>query len=309
MRKSIWNLFILSRPEWGFIFSQVALMVALLYQLPLKSLLAGSVSIFLFSLGHFSLNGYFDRQSDTLNPRRLSLRNPLANSNSLKKQHILIWISIIWMLSIPFNIVLVPTATSTEKLLLGFGTFLIGITGSVLYSVPPFRFKAKPFLDVLTTFLIIGLFIPVYIGLLGSTLLVEVDLILLGIVLNLILVMGIHLPTMLMDIETDQESGDITTVVFLGREKAIYLTAGIVLLRVFLLVFLNLHLMNIGLLITNWMPFILGVIEIIAISNLLIRKDQEGALLLFKTIIITSGGGAVIFGLLYSPILLTAYSL
>jgi 4-hydroxybenzoate polyprenyltransferase len=113
---------------------------------------------------------------------------------------------------------------------------------------------------------------------------------------------------MLIDIETDRMIGDKTTAVFLGKRKTIYLTAGVVLIRIFLLVVLNLHLMNIGLLISNWIPFILGLLEIIAVLNLLKRQDQEGALLLFKTIIITSGGGAVIFGLLYSPTLLLAYS-
>ena len=67
--------------------------------------------------------------------------------------------------------------------------------------------------------------------------------------------------------------------------------------------------MNIGLLIPNWTPFILGILEIVAVYNLLRRQDQESALLLYRTIIITSGGGAVIFGLLYSPSLLVAYSL
>ncbi len=308
-RKIIWQLIVLSRPEWGFIFSQVALMVALLYQLPLESLLTSSVSIFLFSLGHFSLNGYFDQQSDSLNPRSLSLRNPLATSSSLHKIHIVIWIILIWTLLIPLNIFLIPNSVSQLKLFLGFLAFLIGMTGSILYSVPPFRFKAKPFLDILVTFLIIGLFIPFYIGLLGSSVIVDLNLIGLGIVLNIILVSGIHLPTMLIDHETDQRVGDITTAVFLGKRKAIHLTAGVVLARVFLLIVLNLHLMNIDLLIPHWTPFILGLLEIIAVYNLLKRQDQEGALLLFKTIIITSGGGAVLFGLLYSPTLLQAYSL
>jgi 1,4-dihydroxy-2-naphthoate octaprenyltransferase len=204
---------------------------------------------------------------------------------------------------------MVPDSFSQPKFLLGFLALLIGMLGSIMYSVPPFRLKARPFLDIFGTFLIIGLFIPFYIGLLGSATLVDLNLIGLGIILSVILVMGIHLPTMLIDIETDRVVGDNTTVVFLGMKKAIYLTAGVVLLRVLLLIVLNFHLMNIGLLITNWTPFILGIIEIIAVYNLLCRQDQEGSLLLYRTIIITSGGGAVIFGLLYSPALLVAYSL
>ena len=309
VKKFVWPLLILSRPEWGFIFSQVALMVALLYQLPVSSLIMSSLSIFLFSLGHFSLNGYYDKRSDALNPRGLSLRNPLTNSSPLQRKHIFLWIVLIWFMLIPLNILFIPHSTSPQKLTLGFFAFGIGMIGSVLYSVPPFRLKSRPFLDILGTFLIIGIFIPFYIGLLGPSTLVELNLIKLGIVLNFILVMGIHLPTMLIDIDTDQKVGDKTTAVFLGQTKAVYLTAVVVLFRVLLLVFLNLHLMNIGLLIPNWTPFILGILEIVAVYNLLRRQDQESALLLYRTIIITSGGGAVIFGLLYSPSLLVAYSL
>ncbi len=309
IRKCIWQLLLLSRPEWGFIFSQVALMVALLYQLPIGSLITSSVSIFLFSMGHFSLNGYYDKQSDALNPRGLSLRNPLTNSSQLQKHHIIIWIILIWTLLIPLNLIMVPNSLSQQKLFLGFITFTIGMTGSILYSVPPFKFKARPILDILVTFLIVGLFIPFFIGLLGPSTLVEFNLIGLGIILNIILISGIHLPTMLIDFDTDQKIGDKTTAVFLGKKKARYLTASIVIIRVFLLIVLNLHLMNIGILISNWTPFILGIIEIIAVYNLLSRQDQEGALLLYRTIIITSGGGAVIFGLLYSPALLVAYGL
>ncbi len=302
-----WYLLLVSRPEWGFIFSQVALMIALLYRLPVNSLISSSLSIFLFSLGHFSLNGYYDRESDSINPRGLSLRNPLGESNPLQKVQILSWTILIWILLVPFNLLLVPNSRTVSKILLLILACLIGIIGSVLYSVPPFKLKSRPILDILDTLVIIGVFIPIYVGLLGPTTFVELDLVGLGILLNFILVMGIHLPTMLIDIETDQTVGDKTTVVFLGRSKAIKLTAGVVLVRVLLLVLLNIYLMNNNLLIANWTPFLLGIIEIVAVFNLLRRQDQEGALLLYRTIMITSGGGAVIFGLLYSPTLLATY--
>jgi hypothetical protein len=66
--------------------------------------------------------------------------------------------------------------------------------------------------------------------------------------------------------------------------------------------------MTIGLLFVSWVPFLLGLIELISVINLLKRKDHEAASLLFKTVIITSGGGAVIFGILYSPILIATYA-
>ena len=87
---TILRLIILSRPEWAFIFSQVALMVGLLYQLPMESLIIGPISIFLFAMGHFSLNGYYDKHSDAINPRGLSLRNPLNGDKVLNQKNVII---------------------------------------------------------------------------------------------------------------------------------------------------------------------------------------------------------------------------
>jgi 1,4-dihydroxy-2-naphthoate octaprenyltransferase len=307
--RPVLDLFLLSRPEWAFIFSQVALMVALLYQLPPISLIQGSFSLFVFGLGHFSLNGYYDKESDGLNPRELSLRNPLSKSSSLRNQDIFLWIGVIWGSLLPLNLLLLLPTLTERKFILTCVIYSIGIIGSVLYSVPPFRFKARPFLDLGITFIIIGFFIPLYIGLLSSDLFVTQNLIQLGIMLNLLLVMGIHLPTMLIDLEIDKAMADRTTAVYLGHKNAIVLTSIIILLRVVGLIYLNLSLMSDGILVISWVPFLLGFLEVLAVINLLIRKDQESASLLFKTILITSGGGAVIFGILFSPTLISVYGL
>lgn len=307
--KTIQQLITLSRPEWAFIFSQVGLMVALLYRLPIEGLIIGPISIFLFTMGHFSLNGYYDQYSDNVNPRAFSLRNPLIDPTVLSIKSIGIWVTFLWVLLVVINYFTYPASLFTLKFPLMIIIYSIGIIGSLSYSVPPLRLKSRPFLDITATFIIIGLFIPVYIGLLSEEILVPNDLIGLGILLTLLLVLGIHLPTMLVDIETDSQVGDMTTAVYLGRKKAVILTSVFVTARVIGLIIINIYMMRIGLLIESWIPFILGLIEIIAIINLLKRKDQEAASLLYKTIIITSGGGAVIFGLLYSPILVTTYNL
>ena len=305
--KSLKELILLSRPEWAFIFSQVALMVALLYQLPPLSLLQGSASLFVFGLAHFSLNGYFDKESDQLNPRQLSLRNPLSKTSSLTRLTIFLWVGILWGCLLPLNLFLVHPSLTGVKFVSICVVYTIGIIGSILYSVPPFRFKARPFLDLIVTFVVIGFFIPLYIGVLGSDLFISFNLIGLGIMFNLLLVMGIHIPTMLIDIETDKIMNDYTTVVYLGHKNAITLTSITVIIRVIGLIYLNLTLMFDGVLIVSWVPFLLGFLEIIAVLNLVIHKDQKAAELLFKTILITSGGGAVIFGILFSPTLITIY--
>ncbi|MHA2239949.1 MAG: hypothetical protein ACXAB2_16550, partial [Candidatus Hodarchaeales archaeon] len=252
--RPVLDLFLLSRPEWAFIFSQVALMVALLYQLPPISLIQGSFSLFVFGLGHFSLNGYYDKESDGLNPRELSLRNPLSKSSSLRNQDIFLWIGVIWGSLLPLNLLLLLPTLTERKFILTCVIYSIGIIGSVLYSVPPFRFKARPFLDLGITFIIIGFFIPLYIGLLSSDLFVTQNLIQLGIMLNLLLVMGIHLPTMLIDLEIDKAMADRTTAVYLGHKNAIVLTSIIILLRVVGLIYLNLSLMSDGILVISWVP-------------------------------------------------------
>lgn len=305
--KSLKELILLSRPEWAFIFSQVALMVALLYQLPPLSLLQGSVSLFVFGLAHFSLNGYFDKESDQLNPRQLSLRNPLSKTSFLSKLTIFLWVGILWGCLLPLNLFLVRSSLTGAKFVIICVVYMIGIIGSILYSVPPFRFKARPFLDLIVTFVIIGFFIPLYIGVLGSDLFISLNLIGLGIIFNLLLVMGIHIPTMLIDIETDKIMNDYTTVVYLGHKNAITVTSITVIIRVIGLIYLNLTLMFDGVLIVSWVPFLLGFLEILAVLNLVIHKDQKAAELLFKTILITSGGGAVIFGILFSPTLIAVY--
>jgi len=297
----------LTRPEWGFIFAAVAGMVGLLYQLPWESIFVGWLSIYLFIAGHFSLNGFFDRKSDASNPRGLTLRNPLTDSVSISKEIVFWWVAFVWSLPIPINIFIVPNSLTFPKLLLACFAYGIAVIGSTVYSVPPFRFKSRPFLDLVVTFFSIGFFVPFYVGLLGPNTLVSFDLLILGILLNLILISGVHLPTMLIDLDIDKQAGDRTTAVYLGKKKTIYATSIVIAARVAGLVLLNVYLMMEGILIISWIPFVLGAIELLAVYNLLRRQTWESSLLLLKIVIITSSGGGVIFGLLYSPTLISAY--
>ncbi|MHA2032808.1 MAG: UbiA family prenyltransferase [Candidatus Kariarchaeaceae archaeon] len=306
--KILIRLIKLARPEWDFIFASVGGMVGLLYQLPLESILIGWISIYFFIAGHFSLNGYHDRKSDALNPRGLTLRNPLSKSNFISKKLIYLWVAILWIIPVPINIYIIPNSLTLPKLLYAFLAYSIAIMGSFFYSVPPFRFKSRPFLDLGVTFFSIGFFVPFYVGLLGQDTLVSFDHLLLGISLNLILIAGVHLPTMLIDLEIDKQAGDKTTAVYLGKKKTIYVTSFVIVARVAGLVLMNLYLMTEGILIVSWVPFVLGAIELIAVYNLLQRQTWDASLLLLKIVIITSSGGGVIFGLLYFPTWISAYS-
>jgi 4-hydroxybenzoate polyprenyltransferase len=276
-------------------------MLSLFYLLPLVSLSVAWLSIYAFVCGHFSLNGFFDKDSDTKNPRSFSLRNPLVSSDLLSSKTIYLWVGLLWFLVIPLNIFFVPEALTFPKLPLAFGTYFLAVGGSIIYSVPPLRFKSRPFIDLIVTVLIIGVFIPFYIGLLGSDTIVDTKLLFYGIILCTLLVAGIHLPTILTDLEVDQENGEMTTAVLLGWKKASYFTSVIIIVRVTGFALVNLILMNEGILIPNLIPFLLGAIELVLACNLALRKNRDAALLLWKIVILTSIAGGILFGLLYTP--------
>ena len=295
------ELFILSRPEWDFIFAGVAYMLSLFYLLPFPSLSVAWLSMYVFAGGHFSLNAFFDKDSDSLNPRSFSLRNPLVTSDLLTPRAIYLWVGLLWFLLIPLNIIVIPNALTFPKLPLAFFAYFLAVGGSIAYSVPPLRLKARPFIDLIITVLIIGVFIPFYIGLLGSETLIDTKLLVYGIILSILLVAGIHLPTILTDLETDIKNGEMTTAVYLGEKKASYLTSTIIFARVAGFAIINLVLMNDGILDPNVLPFVLGVVEIVLACNLAWRKNREAALLLWKVVIATSIIGGILFGLLYTP--------
>ncbi|MFX0150319.1 MAG: UbiA family prenyltransferase [Candidatus Hodarchaeota archaeon] len=295
--KIIRELLILSRLEWGFIFSGVAFMLGLFYILPAPSIFIGWLSIYAFACGHFSLNGLFDKESDRINPRGLSLRNPLVNSTLLSPRIIYSWVAFIWIsgLSLAW---FVPN--SILKLPLILVTFLLAISGSFFYSTPPIRLKARPFIDIVSTILIIGVLFPVWVGLLGNETVINNRLLFYGVILNILLVIGIHLPTILTDLETDLKTGECTTAVYLGWKKASIFTVFLVLIRIAGFASINIILMGDGTLIPSILPFFIGLAELTLALNLAIRKNREAALVLWKGVIITSIIGGILFGFLYT---------
>ncbi len=292
------ELIALSRPEWGFIFSGVAFMLGLLFLLPEFSLLVGWLSIYAFTCSHFSLNGLYDRKSDEKNPRGFSLRNPLVHSTLLTPKIVYGWCAILWVGGLLLSF-LTPTALSFPKNVLILLTFVLAISGSVFYSKPPLRFKARPFIDIITTILIIGMLFPVWVSLLGIETIVDLNLLFLGIVLNILLVIGILLPTILTDLDTDLQIGERTTAVALGWERASYLTGSLIFLRILGFAFINILLMIDGILTPSIIPFFLGLIEFSLAVNLIYRRNRDAVLLLWKTVIVTSILGGIVFGFLY----------
>ncbi len=297
----IYELLILSRLEWGFIFAGVAYMLSLFFLLPTQSLIIGWLSIYAFSCGHFSINGLYDKESDAINPRKLSLRNPMAYSTLLTPRIIYLWVALLWLSVIPLNLFFIPYSLDSFKVPVAFLFYILAAFCSILYSVPPLRLKSRPFIDIIITLTIAGVCFPLYVGLLGSADIVKVELLIFGILLSIFLVIGIHLPTILTDLEIDIQNDENTTAVYLGWKKSSYLTGSGIIIRVVGFALLNVILMNDGLLIKSIIPFVLGGIELVLAINLLLRKDQSAVELLWKTIIATSIIGGIIFGVLYTP--------
>lgn len=295
------DLLALSRPEWGFIFAGVAYMLSLFYLLPFSSLLLGWLTIYCYTCGHFSLNGFFDKESDAINPRSFSLRNPLVRSNRLSQRKIYLWVGLLWVIPFFLNFLIIPAALTFPKFPLLFLVLIFAMGGSIAYSVPPIRLKTRPFFDLLNTFLIIGFLIPLYIALLGNNTIVSFELVLFGILLGILLVLGIHLPTIMTDLETDLKIGERTTATFLGWKISAYLTSAAIVVRVLGFALINLVLMNNGMLIPNIFPFFLGIVELSLALNLAWKKNREASMLLWKAVIVTSIVGGIIFGLLYIP--------
>ena len=274
-------------------------MLSIFYILPLNSLIIGWISIYFFSCGHFAINGLFDKDSDAVNPRGLSLRNPLSQTSLLTPSIIYIWVAALWLLTIPLNLLFIPFHPFFA--LITFFLFVLALGSSILYSVPPIRLKSRPFLDIIITLVIAGLCFPVYMWILNPNTLINQKFLVYGIILSILLVFGIHLPTILTDLEIDIQQGEKTTAVYLGRIKASYLTSFGIILRVIGFAAINLILMSEGLLLTSIFPFFLGALEIVLAINLICKKDHKSVELLWKTVILTSIIGGIIFGLLYNP--------
>lgn len=324
--KIISQLLKASRPEWCFIFAGVVLMIEIYYNVPYENLWIGILSIFLFGWGHFSLNAFTDKESDRINPRKLSLRNPFTDeSSTVKKIHIILWTSSIWVLVFLLNLVHTPNP-SIEKWIVGSTLIIFSFFVSISYSVSSFgRLKAKPVLDLISTAAIFAFLIPLYLYLIPTEIRIETS----GLILNFpstlgrffegtlfttLLVLGIHMPTVLGDLEQDRQVGDMTTAVWLdakNKDFPFYFTAGMILLRVIGFALMNFLLMASSVITPSYLPFVLGIIEILLVRRMLREKNRQGVISLWKGVITTSIIGGILFASLYfdaNPLIYASYT-
>ena len=163
------------------------------------------ISFFFIASLTFSMNNYYDADSDRINPRRKNI-NAIASGKITKKTSILL--NLVFIL-----ITLVVTILYKFEVFL-FCIFLmfLGLT----YSVPPIRLKGRPGLDVIWHFF--GFFLIVIYG---SFVAGNVELISWLIAISLgvwssIAQVGNHIE----DYHPDKSSGTKTFAVWIGLDKA-----------------------------------------------------------------------------------------
>ncbi len=307
----------LSRFDWSFIFAGLYFMVALFYALNRYELVLGYISMFLISMGHLSLNGLSDKVTDSLNERKMSLQNPFAETKNGEKtvltpKIVYIWVSFLWMIALLLNIFFLPF-NNLLKIIVAVLFFTSSIIFSIIYSLPPIRLKGKPIIDLLSTFLVFGVLFPLYsvfitvkIEYISNALLIisHIDnlIILFGIYFNVSLLVGMHMPTVLGDLEADKAAGDVTTAVYLGWEKgskvtvlaSIARTAGLFIIVSWLL-YLNVLTRNIFAIV----PYLLCIPDFYFDYQLWKNNDRQSAVNLWKSIISTSIAGGFVIGYLY----------
>jgi 4-hydroxybenzoate polyprenyltransferase len=291
-----------SRLEWAFIFALAALLIGIIYRIPSDTVLLGFVTFFLIVMGHFSLNNFFDIDTDRLNTRKISMRNPFIEKNMVQAKHVYMWVGM--LLGLSWLLIILSFYQSFIKELVLTVVLMLSFSVSVVYSVPPLRLKGRPFLDLVSTSGIFGCVLPTWIGLLGAEIRLEglsliilfpipLHVLLLIIVLAVLLINGIHLPTILIDLEYDKAAGDITTAVWLGQERTATVSALVVLLSITGMgIIMNLFKLW-GILDFSILGYLLGVIEMYFAFKLWRNKDRESAMTLCKAIVVINSIGVL----------------
>ncbi|MHA1840144.1 MAG: UbiA prenyltransferase family protein [Candidatus Ranarchaeia archaeon] len=209
-----------------------SLWIIVLLEVPIFSLQTamGLISISMLYSFAFAVNQLMDLDTDSRNETKssLSLASGKMSKQTAKITTLLLVVGIIvtgWFVNIPYFL-----------LSLGF------LAVNILYSCPPFRFKAKRVLDLFTIALGLGVF-PI---LLPWVLAQPIGLVPLELILGVMLFnVAAHCFQMLGDIEADSKAGLKTSAVYLGKKWTlrvgiIFFTIGLALLLHYGIVSINL---------------------------------------------------------------------
>jgi 4-hydroxybenzoate polyprenyltransferase len=181
-----------------------------LFVIPPYTVLPIAISFSVVTGAIFVLNQYFDRKSDILNPQKRHL--PVAAGELSPKQSSVLVVSL-------FAIGLLVAAVVDYTLLFLFVTY-IGV--GIVYSTPPFHFKKRPVIDLLTVGGGSGI-LPFLIGMqVSNQLLIEssLSLILICIIPLFLFQIASHIFQAIGDYKADKDEKITTFVVRYGKEKS-----------------------------------------------------------------------------------------
>lgn len=165
---------------------------------------------FFMGCGFFALDSYYDVETDRLNPRKKSLPH-IFDRNLLPK-----WVGLVSAL-IFFSLgIILSVFLSIIHLFLA----MLGVGAGILYTTPPFRFKAKTGLDILINVLAFGMIGSVYGWFIYSDFTGLISMYGWFVVpISCMLTFIIVYPTPMIDYEADKAANVKTTVVTVGLEK------------------------------------------------------------------------------------------
>lgn len=174
-------------------------------------------------LGHlaiFSVNDYFDRDTDQENERKGGLEGAVVNEeneefvkNTVIGSHIFLGIIAFFL----------PAFSAVSA--------VIVLAASFLYSAPPFRLKEKPFVDSMCNVVILYFTFSIGVGLAGGTL----ENVIPGAFWFALIFGGPgHMAASYVDRESDRKAGMKTSAIVLGRRGIVLLAQALIATALYL---------------------------------------------------------------------------
>lgn len=170
-------------------------------------------------LSIISINDYFDRDTDEKNERKGGLEGAVVNEENRAFVKKVVISSHVLLLTLAF----------TQSFFTALSSLTV-LTASFLYSVPPFRFKARPFLDSMCNVVIIYFAFALGVGLASGTF---------GDVISGIFWFALifggpgHMATSYVDRKSDRKAGLKTSAMILGRRGIVLLAQALIILALY----------------------------------------------------------------------------
>lgn len=198
----------------------------------------------------YGVNDYFDWETDKLNPKKESKEVRVTQADRTRLQ---IGLSVIMLVSL--------LGTLIQPNILAAGWLFAFLCLAIGYSVPPFRFKARPFIDSVSNVFYI---FPGFVAYAAAT--QELPP-LFVVVAGLCWTAAMHLYSAIPDIQYDAKAGLPTTATVLGQKRAL------VLCMVLWIACATLLLWNFGTYLTTILLFVYPLIPAYHLLQTLLPKE------------------------------------